>query len=158
MSGGIGPEGVANPGGNHPDRIMPPDEAGRTKPWPATQGSASLVFTSRSNDIFFPNTVQAGFNFERFDLADLEPTSVPQGALPLHCMATVDGIDHDTWIYDAIDAVDSKVVPFSKLYSTFGVDLLGHHAPSKGRGRALSDNIVKPLVKRFFTMDLKFEA
>ena len=152
ISGGsFGPDGVAVG-----EKLYPwgSPESGRSKPIPVTQGSASLVLLSKSGDMFFPDVCQSGFTFDKIDLADEEPSSVPQGELPQHCMVRVDGIDHTTWLIDMVEHVFKKIAPFDTLYEKVGVDVFGNYAPSKQRGQKLNDNVIKPLIKRFFAKNL----
>ena len=75
---------------------------------------------------------------------------MPQGDLPKHCMVTVDGIDHTTWLIDKVEHVFKKLKPFDMLYEKLGVDVFGNYAPPKQRGQKLYDNVMRPLIKRFF--------
>ena len=152
ISGGMGPEGH---GGLSPEGVgltspVTYADKGRAKPWPASQGSASLVFASKTNDLFFPATVQPGFTFATVEVADEEANSVPQAELPTHCMIVVEGISHTTWLADYQHHVGQKMKPFDQLYATTGVDLLGDFAPCQQRGPKLNENVMKPLIKRFF--------
>ena len=150
ISGGMGPEGCG-PGAE----VVTYAESGRTTPWPATQGSASLVFASKSNDMFYPAVVQPGFTFETIELADEEASSVPQTDLPNHCMIVVDGISHTAWLTDVVHYFFRKVKPFDKVYETTGIDALMCHDASQARGPALNENVMKPLIKRFFEKNVK---
>ena len=150
ISGGMGPEGCG-PGAE----VVTYAESGRTTPWPATQGSASLVFASKSNDMFYPAVVQPGFTFETIELADEEAASVPQTDLPNHCMIVVDGISHTAWLTDVVHYFFRKVKPFDTVYETTGIDALMCHDASQARGPALNENVMKPLIKRFFEKNVK---
>ena len=150
ISGGMGPEGCG-PGAE----VVTYAESGRTTPWPATQGSASLVFASKSNDMFYPAVVQPGFTFETIELADEEAASVPQSELPNHCMIVVDGISHTTWLTEFTHYVSQKTAPIDKLYATTGIDLLVTFEACQQRGPKLNENVMKPLIKRFFAKHVK---
>ena len=152
ISGGMGPEGFS---GGVPHVPFTYTEAGRTQPWPVSQGSASLVFASKSGDMMWPETVQPGFTFETIELADEEASSVPQTDLPNHCMIVVDGISHTAWLTDVVHYFFRKVKPFDTVYETTGIDALMCHDASQARGPALNENVMKPLIKRFFEKNVK---
>lgn len=152
ISGGVGPDGFAPAFAKD---IIPYSEEGRTEPWPVTQGSASLVFASRSLDMFFPETLQAGFTFERIDLPDEKPESIPKGELPTHCMVTADGITHTSWLVNFNTHGLQKLTFLSFLKEKLGLDPFGVWGTPNERAHALADNAMKPLIKRFFAQHLK---
>ena len=152
ISSGVGPDGFAL---TNTKDIIPYSVEGRTEPWPVTQGSASMCFASRSLDMFFPETAQAGFTFETIDLPDEKPESLPKGKLPAHCMVTADGISHTSWLVNYNTLVVQKLTFLKFLKEKLGIDPFGAWATPNERAHALADNVMKPLIKRFFAQHLK---
>ena len=106
--------------------------------------------------MFYPETMLPGFALdETIDLTDEEPGSVPSGELPKHLMVTADGISHTAWLINFNIHVFKHLRLLKFLKETFGFDLFNVWATPDERAHKLADNVVKPLIKRFFAQNLK---